>query len=147
MRVTNPSCTLPSGSSLGCSCAQAKPTNGKAAGAAAAVTALAAAACTACCVLPLTLPAAVIATAGGTIAVLDHAHGWMTKLSIAVVVSAWLWIVRQRLRTERRIARTAIVLMALATLLTTTAASWPWIEPAVFATLGIVKNKAGAPRT
>ena len=146
MHVTGPSCTLPSENSPGCGCAQAKPVDGKAAGAAAAVTALAAVACTACCVLPLTLPAVVLATAGGTIAVLDHAHGWMTKLAIVVVVSTWLWIAWQRVRTKRRIARSAIVLMTAATLLATTAAAWPWIEPAVFGALGIVKNKAGAPR-
>ncbi|MBV8696259.1 hypothetical protein [Bradyrhizobium sp.] len=121
------------------------PIDGKAAGVAAAATAFAAAACTACCILPLTLPAVILVSAGGVIAVLDHAHGWATKLAIAVVIVAWAWLAWRWVRTKRRIARSAIVLMTLSTLLTTTTAAWPWIEPAVFNALGVIKAKA-APR-
>ena len=143
MSVIGPSCALPSETSPGCVCATARneTTGGKAAGAAA-VTALAAAACTACCILPFALPAAVIAFAGGSIAILDHAHGWVTKLAIAVVICTWSWIAWQRWRSGRRIARIAAALMIVATLLTVTAASWPLIEPAAFHVLGIVKKKA-----
>jgi len=70
----------------------------------------------------------------------------MTKLAIAAVILAWAWIVWQRVRTNRRIARSAIVLLTVATLLATTEAAWPWIEPAVFNALGVVKTPAGAPR-
>ena len=143
MSVTGPSCALPSETSPGCACATAKndTTGGKMAGAATA-TALAAAACTACCVLPFALPAAVLAFARGSIALLDHAHGWVTKLAIAVVICAWSWIAWQRRRNDRRITRIATVLMIAATLLTITTASWPLIEPAAFHALGIVKKKA-----
>ena len=147
MHVTSPSCTLATPNSPGCGCIQANSTDGKAAGTAAAATAtaLAAAACTACCVLPLMLPAVILASVGGVIAVLDHAHGWMTKLAIATVILAWAWIAWQRIRTNRRIARSAIVLLTFATLLAATEAAWPWIEPAVFNALGAVKTSAGAP--
>jgi len=143
MSVIGPSCSLPSETSPGCACATAtKETTGAKAAGAATVTALAAAACTACCILPFTLPAAVIAFAGGSIALLDHAHGWMTKLAVAVVVCTWSWIGWQRWRNGRRIARLTAALMILATLLTATAAAWPLIEPAAFHALGIMKKKA-----
>jgi hypothetical protein len=116
---------------------------GKVAGAAT-VTALAAVACTACCLLPFTLPAVLLAAAGGSIAVLDHAHGWMTKLAIGVIVCAWLWIGWRIGRTRRPAARSTMVFMILATLLTATAASWPLLEPAAFKTLGIMKKKVSA---
>jgi cytochrome bd-type quinol oxidase subunit 2 len=144
MSVIGPSCTLPSETSPGCGCAAKDATGSKLASMATA-TALAAAACTACCVLPFTLPAAVLALAGGSIAVLDHAHGWMTKLAIAVVICAWSWIAWQRTRNGRRIARMSLALMILATLLTATATSWPLLEPVASHALGIVKKKA--PRT
>jgi len=141
MSVIGRSCALPSENSPGCACAMKDKTGNKIAGAAT-MTALAAAACTACCILPFTLPAAVLALAEGSIAALDHAHGWVTKLAIAVVVCTWSWIAWQRWRTGRRVTRLAAALMILATLLTATAASWPLIEPAAFHGLGIVKKKA-----
>jgi hypothetical protein len=112
--------------------------------AAASVTALAAVACTACCVLPFTLPATLLALAGGSIAVLDHARGWVTRLAIAVVVTAWVWIAWRHRTTGRPIGRRTVVLMVTASLLTAAAASWPLLEPAVFKTTGIVKKKAGS---
>lgn len=143
MSVIGPSCALPSETSPGCACVTASPgkTATKIAGAAA-MTALAATACTACCILPFALPAAVLAFAGGSIAVLDHAHGWITKLAMAVVISTWCWIGWQRWRNGRRIGRVAAALMIVATLLTVVAASWPVIEPMAFHALGIVKKKA-----
>ena len=151
MNVIDPSCALPSDTSLGCGCAAPRHADGKppskttkkVAGAAA-VTALAAVACTACCLLPFTLPAVLLAAAGGSIAVLDHAHGWVTKLAIGVIVCAWLWIGWQVGRTRRPAARPTMVFMILATLLTATAASWPLLEPFAFKTLGIVKMKVSA---
>jgi len=85
---------------------------------------------------------AVLAFAGGSIAILDHVHGWVTKLAIAVVVCTWSWIAWQRWRTGRRITRVTAALIIVATLLTATSASWPLIEPAAFHALGIVKKKA-----
>jgi cytochrome bd-type quinol oxidase subunit 2 len=141
MSVIGPSCALPSETSEGCGCSTKGTTGNKLAGAATA-TALAAAACSACCILPFTLPAAMLALAGGSIAALDHAHGWVTKLAIAVVTCAWSWIAWQRWRSGRQITRMTLALMILATLLTATAASWPPLEPVAFHTLGIVKKKA-----
>jgi|SRR5580693_4835052 hypothetical protein len=87
MSVIGPSCALLSENAPGCACATNETVGGRMAGAA---TALAAAACKACCILPFTLPAALLAIAGGSIAVLDHALGWVAKLAIAVVVCSWL---------------------------------------------------------
>jgi hypothetical protein len=151
MNVIDPSCALLSDTSPVCGCAtprnaDGKPpgkTTGKVAGAVT-VTALAAVACTACCLLPFTLPAVLLAAAGGSIAALDHAHGWITKLAIAVVVGAWLWIGWQVGRTRRPTTRSTMAFMVLATLLTATAASWPLLEPIAFKTLGIVKKKVNA---
>jgi hypothetical protein len=147
MNVIDPSCTLPSDTSQACGCAalhdgkSSNKTADKVAGVAT-VTALAAVACTACCLLPFTLPAVLLATAGGSIAVLDHAHGWVTKLSIGVVVCAWLWIGWQIGRTRQPVARATIVFMLLATVLTATAASWPLLESPVVKAPGIVKKPA-----
>jgi hypothetical protein len=143
MSVIGPSCVLPSETSPGCACATAPTgkTGARMAGAAT-MTALAATACTACCILPFTLPAAVLALAGGSISVLGYAHGWITKLAIAVVIGTWSWIAWQRWRSGRRITRVTAVLMIVATLLTAAAACWPLIEPVAFHALGIVKKKA-----
>jgi hypothetical protein len=143
--VIGPSCIPPSENSPGCGCAAAGKVDGRLAGravGAAAATALVAAACTACCILPFTLPASLLT--GGSIAVLDHAHGWATRLAIAVVGCAWLWIGWRVRKTKRRISAPTLLVMAVATLLTASAASWPLIEPAAFGTMGIVKKKAVA---
>jgi hypothetical protein len=147
MSVIGPSCRLPCDGSTGCGCAPPEKveTIGTKAATTASVTALAAVACTACCVLPFALPAALLAVAGGSIAVLDHAHLWVTRLAVAAVIAAWLWIVWQRHKTRRPITRMTMTLMIAASLLIIVAASWPWIEPAVFKTLGIVKKKAVSP--
>src|SRR5215472_13838854 len=115
MSVIGPSCRLPSENSPGCARAAPKKTGGKLA-ATASITALAAVACTACCVLPFTLPASLLALTGGSIAVLDHAHGWMTKLAIAAVVGALAWIAWQRWRTKQSLARSTLALMVAASL-------------------------------
>jgi hypothetical protein len=150
--VIGPSCRLPCDGSPGCGCAAPKKiekigtraaATASVAAASASVTALAAAACTACCVLPFTLPAALLAFAGGSIAVL--AHLWATRLAIAAVMVAWLWIAWQWRKTQRPFARATMALMISASLLTAVATSWPWIEPTVFKTLGIVKKKAVLP--
>lgn len=143
MSVIGPSCSLPSNDSPSCGCSPSKPSNktGRKAATNASLTALAAVACTACCILPFTLPATLLAVAGGSIALLDHAHGWMTRLAIASVVGAWAWIAWQRRKTRQPIARRTIALMVVATFLTVTATSWPVIESMVFKTMGIVKKK------
>jgi hypothetical protein len=143
MSVIGPSCQLPSKDSPGCACTAPKQT-GTGVAATASVTALAAIACTACCLLPFTLPATLFALAGGSIAVLDHAHGWVTRLSIAFVIAAWLRLAWQRRKAGRPVARRTIALTVAASLLTAAAASSPLLEPAVFKTMGIVKKTAGS---
>jgi len=144
MSVIGPSCDPPSETSPGCGCAAktepgAEPGGGKAAGTAVA-TAVVAAACAACCVLPFTLPAVVLASAGSLIAVLDHAHGLMTKLSVAVVVCAWGWITWRSWTTGLKIRSSVLAAMCAATVLTATVALWPVMEPAVFHALGVAKK-------
>ena len=102
--------------------------------------AVVAAACTACCVLPFTLPAVVLASAGGLIATLDHAHGLMTTLSVAVVICAWAWIVWRSRTTGLKIRASVLAAMCAATVLTATAALWPVIESVVSHSLGIAKK-------
>ncbi|MCP3444503.1 hypothetical protein [Bradyrhizobium sp. CCGUVB14] len=140
MSVIGPSCSLPTETSPGCGCvAKTAPGGGKAAGTAVA-TAVVAAACTACCVLPFTLPAVVLASAGSLIAALDHAHGLMTKLSIAVVLCAWGWIVWRSRTTGLKTRFAVLATMCAATVLTATAALWPVMEPVVFHALGVAKK-------
>lgn len=140
MSVIGSSCTRPSETSLGCDCAaKTEPGGGRAAGMAVA-TAVAAAACAACCVLPFTLPAVVLASAGSLIALLDHAHGLMTILSIAVVLCAWGWIVWRSRTTGLKIRSAVLAAMCAATVLTATVALWPVMERAVFHALGVAKK-------
>ncbi|QQO11568.1 hypothetical protein JJB99_18785 [Bradyrhizobium diazoefficiens] len=141
MSVIGPSCNLPSETAPGCGRrAKAEPGGSKAAGTAAVATAVIAAACTACCVLPFTLPAVVLASAGSMIAVLDHAHGLMTALSVAVVLCAWAWIVWRARTSGLKIRSSVLAAMCAATVLTATAALWPVMEHAVFHALGVAKK-------
>jgi hypothetical protein len=140
MSVIGPSCNLPSKDSPGSGCAP--PEQGRRQGRRNSIGDSAGmVACTACCVLPFTLPATLLALAGGSIAVLDHAHGWVTRIAVVTVITGWIWIARQIQKTGRPMARRTAVSLIAATLLTATAA-WPLLEPAVFKTLGIVKKKA-----
>ena len=140
MSVIGPSCSPPSDTSAGCGCAaKTEPGGGKAAGMAVA-TAVAAAACAACCVLPFTLPPVVLASAGSVIAVLDHAHGLMTMLSIAVVLCAWGWIGWRSRTTGTKIRSSVLAAMCAATVMTATAALWPVMEYAAFHALGVAKK-------
>ena len=82
----------------------------------------------------------VLASAGSLIAVLDHAHGLMTKLSVGVVVCAWGWIVWRSRTTGLKIRPSVLAAMCAATVLTTTAALWPVMEHAVFHALGVAKK-------
>jgi hypothetical protein len=111
---------------------------------AAAMSGLAAAACASCCILPFTLPAVVLANIGGALALLDHAHLWVTRGAIGAVACAWGWLIVQSARTGKRPARSTVILMLVATALTIAAASWPLIEPVAFHALGIVKKHPSA---
>ena len=72
----------------------------KAAGWTAVTLATGAVACGACCVLPLVLPATVLAGAGSLLAWFAGAHMWVTGLAIAAVLGAWGWIAWQTKRTR-----------------------------------------------
>jgi hypothetical protein len=136
-------CTLPTDDSPGCGCsAKARvpvAPDSKVVGAAA-MSGLAAVACASCCILPFTLPAVLLASFGGTIAVLDHAHVWVTRGAIIAVACAWGWLIFQVARTRKKPTRSTGIMMVVATMLTLTAASWPLIEPMAFHALGIVKK-------
>ena len=140
MSAIGPSCNLPSETSPGCGCGPRTGQGGGKAAGAAVTSAVLAAACTACCVLPFTLPAVVLASVGGLIAVLDRAHGLMTMLSIAVVLCAWAWIVWRSRTTGLKIRRSVLAAMCVATLLTATLALGPVIESVVFQALGIARK-------
>jgi hypothetical protein len=136
-------CTLPTSDSHGCGCKSGASdpiaVDRKVAGAAA-MSGLAAVACASCCILPFTLPAVLLASFGGAISLLDHAHVWITRLAVGAVVCAWSWLFYQTVRTGKKPVRSTSITMVIATLLTLTAASWPLIEPLAFYTLGIVKT-------
>ena len=140
MSVIGPSCNLPSETSPGCGCAAKTDAGGGKAASTAVASAIVAVACTACCVLPFTLPAVVLASAGSLIAMLDHAHGMLTRLSVAVVICAWGWILWRSRTTGLKIRRSVLAAMCAATILTATAALWPVMEPAVFNALGVAKK-------
>jgi hypothetical protein len=91
--------------------------------------------------LPFTLPAALMALAGGSIAVL------ITRMAGSRGLRSWSSAARGcgsdgRSRNQGQIARSTLSIMVLATLLATTAASWTLIEPVAFNAMGIVKKKA-----
>ena len=132
-------CTPATDTAPGCGCVRKSAPDSKLVGAAA-TSAMSAVACTSCCVLPLVLPAVVMANIGGVTAVLDHAHVWMTRLAMLVLGIAWAVTIRQAVKNRTWPTRTAIALLIASTFLTTTAASWKWIEPAAFQMLGITKT-------
>jgi hypothetical protein len=86
------------------------------------------------------LPAIVLANIGGVIALVDHAHGWVTWTAIAAVAGAWIWIGRQILTTRTRPTISTLAMMAVATVVIALAAPWPQLKPTVFHSLGITKN-------
>lgn len=137
-------CTPPSSDNPGCGCksraSNALAPDRKVAGAAA-MSGLAAVACASCCILPFTLPAILLASFGGAISVLDHAHVWVIRAAIGAVACAWAWLLHQTVRTGKKPGRSTSITMAVATMLTLTAASWPIVEPLAFHALGIVKKQ------
>ena len=125
----------PVGSSCGCASSKPdtkadpqEPAGVKTAGLTAATLATGAVACGACCVLPFALPATVLASTGGLIALVVKMHLWMTLLAIAAVAGAWAWIGWQSAKTRRRPARSTLVLMIGATAMLSVAVLWPLIE-------------------
>jgi hypothetical protein len=94
-----------------------------------------AAACAMGCVLPLALPAVVLASTGSMLAWIAGAHVWMTTIAVIAVAVAWIWIWRETVRSRARPARSTLYMMAVATFLLALALAWPLIEPKLLAVL------------
>ena len=106
-----------------------------AASAAAATMAVGAVACGVCCVLPFALPAVVLASTGGVLAIFAQAFWGALYLAAVMVGGAWLWVIADSRRTGRRPARATVTMMSLATAALAVAAMWPTVEPYVIDTL------------
>ncbi len=105
-----------------------EPPGSKAAGVTAVTLSTGAVACGVCCVLPLALPATVLASAGPLLAWFVGMHVWVTVLAILSVVGAWGWIAWQTQRTARKPATSTLVMMGAATALLAVAVLWPLLE-------------------
>lgn len=97
--------------------------------AAAAVTATGALACAAGCILPFAMPAVVVASAGGVIAWLVQAQGWMMNLAVVAVAAGWIRVGWLSLRYKARPAPSTVGAMTAATLVLALAAVWRMVEP------------------
>lgn len=76
-----------------------------AASTAATTVAVGAVACGVCCVLPFALPAVVLASSGGALAMFAQAFWGALYLAAAMVGTAWLWLLAQMHRSGKRPAR------------------------------------------
>lgn len=95
----------------------------------AAATATGALACAAGCILPFALPAIALASAGGVIAWLVQAQGWMMNLAVVAVAAGWIWVGWLSLRHKSRPTPSTFGAMTVATLMLALAAVWSVIEP------------------
>lgn len=110
------------------------PTGGRRRGQAAiAVVATGAVACSVCCVLPFALPAAVLASSGGALALFAGFLSWPAIIAIPGVAAAWLWVALQSYRSRQRPASTTIIALGIGTMFMVVGLAWPFIEPAALA--------------
>jgi hypothetical protein len=86
-------------------------------------------------VLPFALPAVVLASSGGVLAVFAQAFWGALYLATVMVAGAWLWVLADTRRTGTRPARSTLTTMAVATAALGGAALWPTIEPNLIAVL------------
>jgi hypothetical protein len=86
-------------------------------------------------VLPFALPAVVLASSGGVLAVFAQAFWGALYLATVMVAGAWLWVLADTRRTGRRLNRPTLAMMAGATVALGAAAAWPTIEPRLIAIL------------
>jgi hypothetical protein len=112
----------------------ALPSN-KTAGAVAVTASTAAVACGICCVLPFALPAALLGSVGGTLALFADAYRWLTPIAVVSVLAGWAWVIYQSVSTGRRPARSTLVLMIVATVAMVVALLWPNFEESLIAAL------------
>ena len=112
----------------------------RAASAAAATVAIGAVACGVCCVLPFALPAVALAASGGTLAAFAQAFWGALYFATAMVAIAWLWVIVDTRRTEKRPARATLTMMVVATAALAVAGLWPTIEPHLITMLKAVSR-------
>jgi len=105
-------------------------------GVAALTMATGAAACAACCILPLAIPALALAGIGSGFALLARISSGFTYLAIIATAGAWIWIVRQSIRSRAKPAPATLYLVGAATALVAVAVLWPFIEPPLRRALG-----------
>jgi hypothetical protein len=118
-------CSTSVSAAKGCS---KEPPGSKAAGVTAVTLSTGAVACGVCCILPLALPATILASTGAWLAWFVSVHVWVTVLAILSVVGAWGWIAWQSRRTGLRPAKSTLVMMTAATISLTIAVLWPLLE-------------------
>ena len=90
-----------------------------------AVLAVGAVACGVCCALPFAVPAALLATSGGALALFAGFRGWPVIIAVAVVVAAWMWVALQSYRSRRRPAQTTVVALGIVTAVIVLGLAWP----------------------
>lgn len=95
----------------------------------------AALACGVCCVLPIAIPAIALTSAGSLLAWFGSVHAWMTWIATVAVAGGWLWVWRSAAKSKARTAPATLVWMGVATLALGAAFLWPYMEPAIVASL------------
>jgi hypothetical protein len=96
---------------------------------AALTTAAGAVACGLCCALPFAFPAVAASAAGGVLAWLAHAHGWVTRLAAVIVSGAWISVALRSRGAKAKPANATLYWMAAASAALALAIVWPTIEP------------------
>lgn len=134
-RSQNASCCAPIACESSCDPAMADETSStqarNLASAAAMTAATGAIACGVCCVLPFAWPAVTALGVGAWISWLGKAQREVTLLAAVIVVAAWVWVAWHASRHNKRISRTTLLTMSLASLVLMGASSWPRVEPHV----------------
>ena len=112
-----------------------RPMAGQIASAAAVTAAVGAVACGVCCVLPFALPAVLLASTGGVLAVFASSFWWTLYVATALVAFAGGWVVLDARTTHRRTSPRTLAWLFLASAAVGVAAAWPRFEPRVIAWL------------
>lgn len=102
-------------------------------GAAVATSGTAILACGACCILPLALPAVIVAGLGGSLSWFAKALPWLTLISLIAVAVAWVMVWRESRATGKRASKLTLLLMLVATVMLAISLAWPFIEERVLA--------------
>jgi hypothetical protein len=81
---------------------------------------------------PPSLPNAIVAISGGTLALFAKIHPLVTLVAFIAVVTSWLWIVSRTLQTRRKPAPATLITVSIATMMLALSMMWPLIEHALF---------------